>query len=66
MLETSWLQESPLVMWLELEVWKRIPEAARPRFVEQTYFMDVVSAGSAVSAVHSEIWSSAPDLASMD
>ena len=53
-------------MWLELEVWKRIPEAARPRFVEQTYFMDVVSAGSAVSAVHSEIWSSAPDLASMD
>ena len=54
MLETSWPQESPLVIWPE--VWKRILEAALPRFVEQTYLIDVVFAGSAVSAVYSEIF----------
>ena len=63
-LATSWRQEGPLVMWLE--VWKRIPEAARPRRVEQTYIIDFVFAGSAVSAVYSDILSSPPDLTSMD
>ena len=54
MLENSWLHESPLVMWLE--VWKRIPESARPRFIEHTYLIDVVFAGKcSLSCVQRDI-----------